>query len=664
VFLKKKSFLVFFACISYLAGHSQHSDLTADTTGTAKMLLSKLCCYPDLPHDTAIDVGIKLLAYAKLAGSLKYEHMAHTLLGDTYYDQGHYVKALEEYQIALPLREKISLDKVPDLLNDIGRAYRRLGNHAKALEYFYQALDIANERKLIGIAGTIYNNVAIIYESDGNDSLAIVYYKNSIANQQQAKDSAGISLAYSNLGELYLSEGKMEEAEINLEAALAIGIKSKDPKYIGIAYENLGQLKLNQKKFQLALDYFSKSLEMQQRSQVAVYIAGCKLNLAIVYDSLGKHPQALSQAKEAWAIADARESVEIKKATAELLSSLYAEEKNFKEAYYFEKIANELTESMRKDENKNALGKYIANYELEKKELKMIALEKDLKLAEANEYRQKLINYIGMGGSLFLIILIGLLWKSVRQKRTDNLLLSKGAVLLQSKNEELKQVGIIKDKLFSIMAHDFRGPLSSLQGLTVLLKGKHLNEQERNTMLEKLSDQLGATAFFLENLLQWSRNQLMEMKPAFSKVNVTEIVQECIQLLNGFAEPKGIVIQNNIPAVYIQADIEMVRFIFRNLISNAIKFSSEGAVVSLSSTEDQNQICFSIVDQGKGIPKDQIDKLFTLDTVVNSGTRNERGTGLGLMLCRDFIRINNGTISVTSKEGVGTTFTFSLNKAV
>jgi two-component system, sensor histidine kinase and response regulator len=169
-----------------------------------------------------------------------------------------------------------------------------------------------------------------------------------------------------------------------------------------------------------------------------------------------------------------------------------------------------------------------------------------------------------------------------------------------------------------------------------------------------------ASNYFLENLLQWSKSHLAGLVPQPVTFSISTLVNECILLLGPAAQEKGIKIIYETTSFVVRADVEMTRFVLRNLISNAIKFSFEYSSIKLTSTCKADTVMLSVHDSGNGIPANQIDQLFTLDTVINAGTRNERGTGLGLMLCREFMQANNGKIEVVSTEGVGTTFTITL----
>jgi two-component system, sensor histidine kinase and response regulator len=601
-----------------------------------------------------------LIDAAKQANSKKYEYRGYLVLADLYYNNADYVKAIATFEKALDIQRQLDGKEIPSIFNDLGRAYRRLGNQSKALEYFFQSIELASKLGDTQLEATVYNNIALVFSTDGNDSIALEYHYKSLELHKKIKDTAGIALCYSNIGEVWRSKGNMQKAKENLQLALSVSEVIEDKKQLGFANSNLGSIALDEKDYKKALEFFSKARLMYEGIHVVVYIAESKIGLSQAHLGLGNDALAIKLAKEALATGQHIQSPSLISDAANQLFILYKQKNDYKQSLQYLETAIEATEQLRKSDNKNALENYNAKYILEKKQLEVAALEKDLKLKESQEQRERVINYVLIIGTLFLSVVAFVLWRVIKQKQAANLLLQKSQLTIELQNKELKQLGTVKDKLLSITAHDFRGPLASINGLIPLLRGNYLSEAERTKVLESLTSQLNATSYFLDNLLQWSRNQFSNLAPKPVLIEIRPIITECVQLLEGTAVIKKITIFNNASNHTVWADIEMVRFIFRNLISNAIKFSHEGTAVVVNSTQLGEFIHFSIVDSGVGISTNQLEKLFKIETAVTAGTRNERGTGLGLNLCKDFVTANGGTIWVESKEEVGTTFTFSL----
>lgn len=232
------------------------------------------------------------------------------------------------------------------------------------------------------------------------------------------------------------------------------------------------------------------------------------------------------------------------------------------------------------------------------------------------------------------------------------------------KNEELQKLNAQKDKFFSIIAHDLKSPFNSIIGFSELLvtqvgeKDYEGIENYANIILQSSERAME----LLSNLMEWARSQTgrMEFKP--ENVDMVDLITQISILFNDIARQKTITIKKNLPLKSsIYCDREMVAIVIRNLISNAIKFSMPGGEISVSLTENKNECLISVRDNGVGIPKNRIDKLFRIDeTYTTDGTQQEQGTGLGLILCKEFVEKHGGAISVKSEEGKGSDFVFTI----
>jgi signal transduction histidine kinase len=232
---------------------------------------------------------------------------------------------------------------------------------------------------------------------------------------------------------------------------------------------------------------------------------------------------------------------------------------------------------------------------------------------------------------------------------------------LNLKNEKLAETNAVKDKLFSIIAHDFRTPLSNLKGVLELLRLEAISEAEIKEIMLGLTDNINYTANLLDNLLLWASSQLKGIETNPTQFEITEVVQENIDLLTPIAHQKRIKIVNNTSGISVQADINMTKLILRNLLSNAIKFTFKEGEILISTTVVGDYCHTTVKDEGMGIDPETQKKLFQVaKNKIRQGTAREKGTGLGLLLCKEFIEKNAGAIWVESIENQGAAFTFSL----
>jgi signal transduction histidine kinase len=232
---------------------------------------------------------------------------------------------------------------------------------------------------------------------------------------------------------------------------------------------------------------------------------------------------------------------------------------------------------------------------------------------------------------------------------------------IQQQNQQLEEVNNVKDKLFSVVSHDIKGPLSSLHLTLSLAKTGAISEAEFRQIATELDTRLAQTTEFIDNLLQWAKLQMHGESFEPDCVELVHVVNEVVRLLEPECRQKNVSLVNNLNgSLEAYADINMVRSVLRNLLTNAAKFTRSDGIITISAYRLNSKIVVSVADSGVGIPKRSIDKIFTLATVSTDGTHREKGTGLGLLLCKEFVEKNGGKIWFETKEGEGTTFYFSL----
>jgi len=232
-------------------------------------------------------------------------------------------------------------------------------------------------------------------------------------------------------------------------------------------------------------------------------------------------------------------------------------------------------------------------------------------------------------------------------------------VRMQAK--QLLALNKLKDRLFSIISHDLRSPLINLFEMIKMMDDELITPQEFSVLLPQLSKNVGYTSGLLENLLYWSKSQLQGevIKPV--DFNVRSMSENILHLFERSIAEKQINLQNNIDKdTKINADQDMIQLVIRNLISNAVKFSNRGGKIMLNSFTDSRFTRLSVEDDGVGISGEDLNKLFEIETFTTRGTDNEQGTGLGLLLCKDFIEKNNGRIWVESTLSKGSKFFIEL----
>jgi signal transduction histidine kinase len=303
-------------------------------------------------------------------------------------------------------------------------------------------------------------------------------------------------------------------------------------------------------------------------------------------------------------------------------------------------------------------------YELDKKELEIRHLEieqeqRDQKLIMQKKLQNFLFTIIGFG-----IIIVSLILFLYLTKRRATISLAAAHARVAQQNVQLQELNATKDKFFSIISHDLKGPLNSFTSFARMLieHTEHLSKEEIQMLAREIDKNLKNLFALLENLLEWSRSQTgnIEFKP--EPFDLHELLQQNRDLLQTQAGNKGVtIVYKNNESIPIHAHRHSVNTVIRNLVSNAIKFTPTSGTITLSAKVDPKEVMVAVADTGIGMGPETIKKLFRLDTkYTTNGTANEKGTGLGLILCKDFIEKNGGKIGVHSEEGKGSVFYFTL----
>lgn len=223
------------------------------------------------------------------------------------------------------------------------------------------------------------------------------------------------------------------------------------------------------------------------------------------------------------------------------------------------------------------------------------------------------------------------------------------------KNEQLQRLNQEKNKLLSVLAHDLRAPLNSITTVLDFLSNYSVPDDQRKELQKELLDTTRNTSDMLSNLLAWSSGQIKGLQPHYERVCVSDVIGKVMQLQQGLADKKNIRVDLSLDAVYARADLNMLELTIRNVINNAIKFTDRDGCIRIKAYQEATCI-ISVEDTGIGMPPRQQEALFSMDIHSTYGTNNEIGIGLGLLLSKEFMEIQGGSIHLESVEGEGSTF--------
>ncbi|MBN2237683.1 MAG: tetratricopeptide repeat-containing sensor histidine kinase, partial [Bacteroidales bacterium] len=388
------------------------------------------------------------------------------------------------------------------------------------------------------------------------------------------------------------------------------------------------------------------------------------INLGISYQKIGLPQEAMKNLQTGLQIgSELGDKTTLLKAY-DAYSNVYLEQKNYLKALESKDKYLETYKSLYNWEQSEQVNTIRGKYESEKQYLEQKLLEEKTAKLELDNYYSNLHLFhltIGAGICVFLLIIISLLlyFNSIKAKKNKE-----AAQILRLKNSSLQEANLTKEKFLSIIGHDLKNPFNSVLGLSNLIidQWKQLDDEEKFTISNEINGSSQTIYELLDNLLLWSRTQTSKTETHPELFDLNENIQNIYEIFRNQANFKSITVRLDISGKkMVFADMNMIATVIRNLLSNALKFTHQGGKITISTKSKVDMVEFSISDNGKGILPDDLKKIFESKGIHNSkGTANESGSGLGLLLAKDFIQQNNGIIWVESKPNKGSQFTFTL----
>jgi signal transduction histidine kinase len=626
------------------------------------------------------------LELAQKALDLLGSHSDSSLFADVQYSLGraheclnNYGKAIQYMLVAVQYYGQMGNQRgLSNALNRMGVIYDSLGDYDKALTYYLQSLQILKGLDLPDLVAGAYNNIGLIYSTIGEEEKAVINYSKAIEIAEHHNLKEELTYPLHNLGDLHAARGQFDSALFYYQQSYLLDDSLQDLQGVGINLYSMADVYIRLNDVLKAESHLLEALEIHQS-------VNDKLSMSVTYAILGKlymlkdnEQKAIASAESALKYAqEINTKLEIQNA-ARILSDIYRQKNDFKLALQYTDLCNQYKDSLFNEAKSRELALlHLQQLEAEKDALvtenqfKAEVMGDQRALIESQTYLVIFISF----GLIVSFIILSLLNNANRDKRIANQQLVQQKEEIEYNIKELKSLNTsikeqknnlqksnqIKDKLISIISHDFRSPLNSLEGILDLLAQGRISQEEMKVVARELRIKVSITTSLLDNLLNWAKNQMQGIKPNPETFDVLDLVNETVDQLHLQAEKKGLHIKSEVSrSEEIYADFEMTKLVLRNLLSNAIKFTSRGENVSIQSDIAGSFMKISVSDTGIGIPEEMLKKLFSEEAQTSLGTSQEKGTGLGLMLCKDFVEKNGGMIEVSSKTGEGSTFSFTV----
>lgn len=629
-------------------------------------------------YKMALDSLYRIINFINDLNDKRLQSQVLNLVGLVHQNMGHDTISLENYFKSFDLAQEINDNYgMISTLNNLGNFYLHAGNYKKSADYFFKCLQVYEEINNTKGMVQMYNNIGTVYQNQGNYEKALEYHLQAFELIKEIPDyTVGLAYVYNNLGACYINTKEYDKSAEYLKKSISICKRLGLYEYLLANYNNLGIVYKEKGKYRIAINYLLEGLKLADKNKNENATSKYLLNIADVYLVEGQYQRALSYFQRAL-------KYNVKLNDFFLLSEnnygiyeVYKKTGNYKKS--LEHLEQYLTyrDSLDVITNAKLISETEAQYELDKKEQRINTLQKEYRIQELEIDRKKTNNRILLYGLSALIFIITLVTYLFVQRIKTNKILKEQNRQINNQNEELNLINQkliqseqelsksnqTKDKFLSIIGHDLKNPLLSFKNFIFGIKNNkdELSQEEFKNYTSQMEDSLESVLGLLNNLLQWAKAQKDQISYSEEIINVQEIIDDCVKSLKKQADEKSINIVNNIKPEKIKTDKNMLDFIVRNILSNAIKFSHSDSTIEISEKQDKTYSLI-IKDHGIGIPKEYLDHLLNEDTFISSkGTNNESGTGLGLVLCKEFINKMNGSIEIKSEIEKGTSFILKL----
>ncbi|MFC2102236.1 ATP-binding protein [Bacteroidota bacterium] len=515
----------------------------------------------------------------------------------------------------------------------------------RALAYYKEIADTLQMTRIMILVGDILRGNELFDQSQE-------YLFNALTWAVQMGDSTLLSAVYNRMAGLGIDDTRIPQDSTEKFARLSLEIARSQGNELMI-YNNLnilGVLEITRGNYRKSLSYLNEALTVAQKSfpeDEALILH----NMARNHFLMGLPSIAVEEEKKAFKHAKEHNIPQYIRLSSSYLKDYYISVGNFEEAlnyaiqYYLARdfITNQKVLVQLKEFNNQI--------EAEKQRSENQKLIYEQKLTDG---RLRNFTIIGILLIVLLIVTTGFMLYQRRQRQQIRKIASR-----------LDQSNKVLTRFISILGHDLRSPFNALLGFTDLLRTENeLNEEERETIFDRLYTVSRSTYKLLERIMEWSSLQSGLVKPDKKQCDLSELVSETIQILESTAMLKNIeILFSNPGSLNVTADENMIQTVIRNITSNAIKFSHPGGKIEIWADNSDQGISLSIRDNGIGISPENLSRLFQLDNNYKSeGTAGEPGTGLGLILCKEYLEMHGGYMDIISEEGNGSTFTLTIPK--
>lgn len=528
-------------------------------------------------------------------------------------------------------------------------------------EALYELSEEINNK--VGIARAL-NGRGLIYLGRHLYNEALTEFKKALEVNREIDHYRSIAANLFNIGICNQEIGRWDDAYKSYHEANKISIANNLTPYVLMNMNRLGSLFLEKNQLDSAEYYLLKVYDSKPNQWEKSYNLSCLTELEI---KKGNYTKAIEYGLKSFEIAKEIGAKWDASEVALKLSKAYEEVNSFNNALEYHKIHKAYSDSLLNEEMNREIN--WAELQQAKAENEQLLVQKDLLSSDRD--RNQLIIALLASLVLFLIILALLYRRHIRQKEkynqnlgTINRQLADKKIQIEKQNEDLKQINNAKNRLFSILSHDLRSPINSVKQLLDIRKS--ISEDDVEKFMVRLTQEVGNVNHQINRLLKWANTQMDGFKTNPKVVQLEKTVDENLNSIKYIAQEKGIELKHNTSKSFVYMDPEQLHIIINNLLNNSIKYTSKGGLIEVNYSQNDNSIFLSIEDNGIGMDHDTLASLkgeLNERSFSRKGTDKEIGTGLGMLLVKQFLTFNHATMEIESEEGKGTRFVLTFSKA-
>ncbi len=625
-----------------------------------KLFLSKgNVCYNLQEGTKALQNYYKSLYYFDRAGNLKLKSKVFTNLGLFYTEKLQFDSATFYYnqsrEIKVSIKDSVGL---ATLLNNIAFMHIWQGKYTDAIKEFYESLELVKLGNDLELMSNIYNNIASVYSLLNRYDEAVNNYKKSITIDSARKNFNSTAVTYSNIGILYNKSRNFSEAIRYYKLSNDLARKYNNKDLLIKNSLNLAYTYIHLKEF----DNAKKLLDgMKPPTENLQHLFYYNQLYSSIYYHFNQNDKSIEYLENSLSLNIQDYSINQAIDVYKQLSQSYRGKRDYQKALDYFMKATELQDSLNISDATNKIQELEVKFKTKEKEQE----NQILRVEQKRKQQILILLYVIIAA---IIIAASIFFYLYRKNKHLSQLVSEKNQLLEKVNDELFHTLELRTKFISIISHDLKNSIAAFKNLSSLIISKftELTNDRLKGLLTEMNNTANNTYLLLENLLDWSLSKTKTLEPDLSQIFTDEAIIESIKSIETQAKAKDIDI-NYYPtekfAIYV--DKKMFTSIIRNLLTNSIKFSFQNSAIELSEKivdiDNVKYYQLSITDKGIGMDTEQIEKILNSEPILSqSGTEGEKGTGLGLQLCNNFVNLHNGKLQIESKVNFGTTINVNL----